>query len=201
MCLPEMKTGFNLIIVFVDRLTKRAHFIPGKPTDTAEDFAKVFLREIYRLHGIPDSIVSDRDSKFISKFWKAFTKLLGTELNMSTAHHPETDGQTERTIRTLQQILRNYTNYHQDNWEELLPAVEFVYNDAIHDSTENTPFFADTGRHPRSLISVIADLPRQTQLDKTVTDLAKKIEEITQEIRLNIKDAQLYQKIQADKKR
>ena len=162
--LPESPNSKNnIIVVFVDRLMKRAHFIAAKNTITAKDFADIFIKEIYKHHGIPKSITSDRDSKFISKFWQEFTKILKIKANTSTSYHPQTDGQTERTNRTLQQLLRNYVNYNQDNWEDLLLLVEFAYNDAIQDSTKFSPFFADLGRNPQSTISVLLNRDQRNE--------------------------------------
>src|SRR6185436_16768979 len=126
--LPLTKKKHDAIIVFVDRLTKRAYFQPLTTTATAPEVAFIFFNTIFRYHGLPKTIISDRDAKFTSKFWKALFKHLDTRLAMSTAFHPQTDGQTERMNQTLEQMLRIYTNYKQDNWNDLLPAAEFAYN-------------------------------------------------------------------------
>ena len=104
--LPITFGGRNTIWVIVDRLTKSAHFIAIKKTGGADQLAQIYLRDIVRLHGVPVSIVSDRDTKFTSTFWRAFQKALGTKVHMSTAYHPQTDGQSERTIQTLEDMLR-----------------------------------------------------------------------------------------------
>jgi hypothetical protein len=114
--LPKTKEGFDSIVVFVDRFTKRAHFAECKMSDTAQDLAMIFLREIVRHHGIPLSIVSDRDPKLTSSFWKEVCTLLQVQQRMSTAMHPQTDGQTERMNRTLEEMLRHYTSFHADDW-------------------------------------------------------------------------------------
>ena len=105
--LPMTKNGNDAIFVVVDRLTKMAHFIPTKTTATAEDTARLFLDNVFRLHGLPEEIISDRDSKFNGNFWQALFESLGTRLGMSTAFHPQTDGQTERMNRTLEDMLRH----------------------------------------------------------------------------------------------
>lgn len=133
----------------VDRFTKQAHFVPIPTTITARGLAGLFKTHIFRVHGIPRSILSDRDSKFTSKFWEEFCELLGIERKMSTAFHPQTDGQTERTNQVLEHYLRQYCNYNQDDWEALLPLAEFCYNNNVHESTGTTPFFANYGYHPR----------------------------------------------------
>ena len=128
--LPPTKQGYDAIFVIVDRLIKRAHFIPIHTSATAPEIAKLFLNVIFKDHGLPRIIVSDRDAKFTSKFWQQLFKELGTTLSMSTSFHPQTDGQTERTNRTLEEMLRSYVNYKQDNWDEYLPLAEFAYNNS-----------------------------------------------------------------------
>jgi len=135
-----------MITVVVDRFSKMAHFIPSKNGDTASDVAARFRDSVMRLHGAPESIVSDRDTKFTGKFWTSLMSLLGVKLKMSTAFHPQSDGQTERTNRTLEQYLRNYVDYDQKNWDTCLSAAEFAYNSAQHSSTGLSPFEVCTGR-------------------------------------------------------
>src|ERR1051325_4161804 len=146
--LPKTPRGYDAITVFVDRLSKRAHFIPCTTDITAPGVAKLFFENIFRLHGLPKTIISDRDPKFTSKFWTALFKLLETKLAMSTAFHPQTDGQTERMNRTLEEMLRAYTTYHQNQWDECLSATEFAYNNSKQTSTGQTPFELDNGQHP-----------------------------------------------------
>uniref|UniRef100_A0A803TCI3 Gypsy retrotransposon integrase-like protein 1 n=1 Tax=Anolis carolinensis TaxID=28377 RepID=A0A803TCI3_ANOCA len=147
--------GFTTILVVVDLFTKLAHFIPCVGLPTAKETADLFLQHIFRLHGLPKSLVTDRGSQFTSRFWKALQKLLGIDSRLSSAHHPQTDGQTERTNATLEQYLRCYVNYQQDNWASLLPLSEFAYNNGVQASTKETPFFANYGFHPRFFPSVI----------------------------------------------
>ncbi|KAG1441610.1 hypothetical protein G6F55_013205 [Rhizopus delemar] len=118
----------NTIWVVVDRLTKVAHFIPCKDSIASKDLAFMFIRHIFRLHGLPKDIVIDRGSLFTSNFWKSLLSLLKIKPNMSTAFHTQTDGQTERTSSILEQYLRVYLNYQQDDWVSLLPLAEFSYN-------------------------------------------------------------------------
>ncbi len=119
--LPVVRGGFDSIWVIVDRLTKSAHFLPVKTTYTSEKLAEIYRDEIIRLHGAPVSIVSDRDPKFVSRFWKQVHEGLGTKLNFSTAAHPQTDGQSERTIQTLEDLLRLCILDHQGSWVQHLP--------------------------------------------------------------------------------
>ena len=132
----------------MDRLSKYAYFIPFQETSTAGDMAYVFLRQIVSNHGLPEEIVSDRDKLFTSKFWTALVEQLGTNHKLSTAYHPQTDGQTERTNQTLEQYLRSYVSYQQDDWIRLLPLAQLAYNSAVTETTRVTPFFANYGFEP-----------------------------------------------------
>jgi hypothetical protein len=147
--LPSSNSKDSILVV-VDRFTKMAHFIPCNKTITGEETAKLFLDNIYRIHGLPDDIVSDRGAQFISNFWRGIFQLLHVKINLSTAYHPQTDGQTERVNQILEQYLRCTVNYQQDNWVDLLPLAEFAYNNTMHSSTKQTPFFANYGQHPRA---------------------------------------------------
>jgi len=146
--LPLTKEGHDTIVVFVDRYTKRAYFKAMHTSATAPEVAKIFFATVFKNHGLPKAIISDRDPKFTSHFWQALFQQLGTKLAMSTAFHPQTDGQTERMNRTLEEMLRIYATYKQDQWDNYLPAAEFAYNNSKQASTGYTPFELDTGRHP-----------------------------------------------------
>ena len=134
MDLPPSK-GFDSIFVVVDRLTKMAHSVPYNKTVTGEEIARLFIDNVYKYHGLPDDIISDRGTQFTSKFWQSLFKILQVEIKLSSAYHPQTDGQTERVNQVLKQYLRCSINYHQDNWVDLLPLAEFAYNNTIQDST------------------------------------------------------------------
>ena len=146
--LPADKHGRNGILVFVDRFSKMVHLVPVADTISAEDTAQIFVNVIFRLHGMPNELVSDRDPRFTSRFWRAVFSLLGTRLAMSTAYHPQTDGQTERVNRVLEDVLRSYaTSFIQ--WSDFLPLAEFALNNSVHASTGLTPFFVCSGQHPQ----------------------------------------------------
>ena len=136
----------------MDRLTKSAHFLAVQMTFTSERFYQLYIREIVRLHGIPISIVSDMDSRFTTHFWKSFQKAMGTRLTMSTTFHPQTDGQSERTIQVLEDMLRACVLDHKGSWEEHLPLVEFAYNNSYQASIYTAPYEALYGRSCRSSI-------------------------------------------------
>src|SRR5947207_12419325 len=131
---PLPKSASGLILVIIDRLTKMARFIATYSTTTSKDIAELFLQEVFRHHGLPLSIVSDRDSRFTAKFWQALQKALGVKLLMSTAEHPQTDGQAEATVKTIQKMLKPFVFQGQE-WKELLPTLEFAYNDTTQSST------------------------------------------------------------------
>ncbi|GJT35762.1 putative reverse transcriptase domain-containing protein [Tanacetum coccineum] len=148
--LPRTQSGNDTIWVIVDRLTKSAHFLPMRETDPMDKLAKLYLKEVVTRHGIPVSIICDRDPRFTSNFWRSFQKAMGTRLDMSTAYHPETDGQSERTIQTLEDMLRACVIDFGNGWEGHLPLIEFSYNNSYHASIKAAPFEALYGRKCRS---------------------------------------------------
>ena len=144
--------GFDSVVVYTCLLTKMVHIAACKQTDTAMDHARLFFRDVFRIHGLPVAIVSDRDARWTSNFWSVLFSKLGTRLQMSTSFHPQSDGQTERANRTVQQIMRcllDASALEEDKWDEWLPAVEFAYNNSRHASTGMTPFYLNAGQHPR----------------------------------------------------
>ena len=153
--LPLSK-GFDTILTVVDRFTKMAHFLPCVKSISSQETADLIMREVFRHHGLPDNIISDRGPQFISHFWKHLWAGLKISCKLSSAYHPQTDGQTERTNQTLEQYLRCFISYQQDDWSNILHLAEFAYNNTVHSSTKVTPFFAYTGNHPRWCI---VDLP------------------------------------------
>ena len=146
--LPTTARGNDYLLVIVDRFSKMLHLVPTKQTVTARQVAQLFFENVVRLHGIPQSIVSDRDSRFTSHFWRALWSLAGTTLAMSSSFHPETDGQTERANRTVQTILRSYVEPAGANWDACLAAAEFAYNASLNESTGFSPFYLVYGQNP-----------------------------------------------------
>ncbi|GKD31731.1 putative reverse transcriptase domain-containing protein [Tanacetum coccineum] len=140
--LPKTANGYDTIWVIVDRLTKSAHFLPMRENDPMERLMKLYMKEVVTRHGVPVSIISDRDGRFTSLFWQELHKALGTRLDMSTAYHPETDGQSERTIQTLEDMLRACVLDFGKSWDRHLPLVEFSYNNSYHTSIKAAPFEA-----------------------------------------------------------
>ncbi|GJT72327.1 putative reverse transcriptase domain-containing protein [Tanacetum coccineum] len=140
--LPRTPSGYDSIWVIVDPLTKLAHFLPIRKTDSMERLTQLYLKEIICRHGVPMSIISDRDTDFASRFWRSIQKALGTDVNMNTTYHSETDGQSERTIQTLEDMLRACVIDIGSSWDRHLPLVEFSYNNSYHASIKVAPFEA-----------------------------------------------------------
>ncbi|KAF1333614.1 Pol protein, partial [Globisporangium splendens] len=146
---PEDKARNTGVVVFVDRLSKMVHVAPVRKHVTAQETACLFLEHVFRYHGLPESIVSDRDPRFTAAFWRELFRLLGTDLALSTADHPETDGQTEHVNRVVEDILRSIAVDHPRDWSRWLPYAEFAINSSEHASTAVTPFYFNSLRHPR----------------------------------------------------
>jgi transposase InsO family protein len=132
--LPLTSHRHNVILVIVDKLTKSAHFILVRDTYDVTDVVHVFISEVICLHGLPKKIISDRDSRFTSRFCTSLQSALGTQLNLSTTYHPKTDGKTERVNQVMEDMLRMYVMDNQTLWEKYLPLVEFAYNNSFHSS-------------------------------------------------------------------
>jgi hypothetical protein len=146
--LPECQ-GFNAIMVTVDRFSKMLHAIPTTDTVTSEGIARLFRDYVWKLHGLPEQVISDRGPQFISGFMRELDSILGIKIAASTAYHPQTDGQTERANQEIEQYLRLFVNHRQDDWVEWLPLAEFTHNNRIQASTRQTPFMLNSGKHPR----------------------------------------------------
>ena len=153
---PEDAHKNNGILVFVDRFSKMYHLAAVNESILAHGCARVFIDTVFRLHGLPRELVSDRYPRFTTTFWQPVFRSLGTRLTMSTSDHPETDGQTERVNRVLEEILRGYVQSHTD-WSEFLPMVEFAINDVVHASTTHATFFVNGLSHPRLLTHLECD--------------------------------------------
>ncbi|GJY83721.1 putative reverse transcriptase domain-containing protein [Tanacetum coccineum] len=148
--LPKTSNGNDTIWVIVDRLTKSAHILSMRENDSMDKLARLYLKEVVTRHRILVSIICDRDGRFTSNFWRAYQKALGARLDMSTAYHPETDGQSERTIQTLKDMLRARVIDFGNGWERHLSLIEFSYNNSYHASIKAAPFEALYGRKCRS---------------------------------------------------
>jgi len=150
--MPRTQRHHDAIWVIVDRLSKSAHFLAIKTTFNVEQLADLYIREIVRLHGIPLSIISEQDTKFASRFWQGFQTPMGTEVHFRTAFHPQTDGQSERTIQTFEDMLRACALKYTGDWDHNLPLVEFAYNNSYNFSIDMAPYEALYGRRWRTPI-------------------------------------------------
>ena len=148
--LSSTQRGYDSIWVVVDRLTKSIHFILVKPVYTVAEYAQLYIDHIVSLHGVSVSIISDRGPLFTSRFWQKLQEALGTQLHFSTAFHPQIDGQSERTIQTLEDMLRMCVLDFKGSWDKYLPLIEFAYNNSYHSTIEMAPYEALYGRKCRS---------------------------------------------------
>ena len=194
--LPRTRSGRDAVWVIVDRLTKSAHFLAINMSFSLDQLARMYVNEVVSRHGIPMSIVSDRDPRFTSRFWKQLQRALGTKLNFSTAFHPQTDGQSERTIQTLEDMLRACVIEFTGGWDEHLPLIEFAYNNSYHSSIEMAPYEALYGRKCRTPVCWDEDGERRLLGPELVQYTSNKI----QVIRARLKAAQDRQKSYYDKK-
>jgi transposase InsO family protein len=169
--------GYDAIMNVVDSVGKRAHFIPTHTTLSAEGAARLFIRDVWKLHGLPHRVISDRGPQFVADFTRELYRILGIEVAASTAYHPQTDGQTERVNQEMEQFLRVFVSERQDDWDELLPLSEFAYNNHIHSSTQQTPFMLDTGRHPRMGFEPHAGLSHLESVNEFAERMSKGLEE------------------------
>jgi hypothetical protein len=202
--LPKTAAGHDAAVVFVDRLTKMIRVVPTQQTVTAEGTARLFFDHVFRHgHGVPSTLVSDRDPRFTSQFWQALFKLLGTRFNMSTANHAQTDGQTERANRTIEDMLRAYVGPYQDDWDQHLTAVEFAYNDSVQLSSGHTPFYLNYGQHPSTPLALTSptgrDVPVSGHAD--VDAFVQRMRDAVASARAAIAESQQRQAAQANKRR
>jgi hypothetical protein len=185
--------GYDMILVIIDSASKRTRILPCKQTDNAKDIANLYIKEIWKHHGIPKKIISDRDKLFMATFWQELCKSLNIEHQLATTAHPQTDGQTEQKNDWILSILRTVIGYFQDNWSSKLHIVEFGINDTKNSSTGYTPFYLDTGQHPRSIIDISLNPADSLEL--------RDIRALYQVVKNRIREAQDKQAQHANKKR
>ena len=189
-------SGHNSILVIIDRLTKQGIFIPTTINCTSEDLAIIFIMHMFSKHGVPEHVTSDHGSEFVSRFFHSLGKALDMKLHFTSGYHPQGDGQTEQTNQTIEQYLRIFCNYQQDNWYTLLPLAEFAYNNSPSATTGISPFFTNKGYHLNLTIH-----PEQDLASSRAKDLVVDLEELHQELKKTIAEAQLHYQGLADAKR
>ena len=190
-------SGFEVILVVVDRLSKYGHFLPLKHPFTAKLVAELFVKEVVRLHGFPLSIVSDRDKIFLSHFWTELFRLSGTKLNKSTVYHPQSDGQTEVVNRGVETYLQCFCNEKPKEWVKWLPWAEYWYNNTFQRSIGMTPFQIVYGRQPPTILSYGSTLSKNSTVEEMLQDRDAVLISLREHLRL----AQEQMKVYADRKR
>lgn len=190
--------GFNTIITITDQLGSDIQIIPSASSLTAEQLANLFFNRWYCENGLPLDIVSDRDKLFMSRFWKSLHTLTGVKLKISTSYHPETDGSSERTNKTVIQCIRFAVERDQLGWVKALPKIRFNIMNTVNRSTGFTPFQLRFGRSPRILPPLI-NLPSKTPADKLATDLIQHMQLMTLEAQDNLISAKISQAHQSNK--
>jgi hypothetical protein len=195
--LPRTQRGHDSIFVVVDRFSKMAHFIPCQKTSDATHIANLFFKEVVRLHGLPRSIVSDRDTKFIGHFWRTLWKKMGTNLMFSSAYHPQTDGQTEVVNRSLGDLLRSLVTEHHSSWDNVLPQAEFAYNDSVNRSTGKSPFQIIYGTQPRG-VSELRDSEQTATSSASAEEFAETMKELHSQVKERLMKSNQEYKRRAD---
>ncbi|RZB86561.1 Transposon Ty3-G Gag-Pol polyprotein [Glycine soja] len=182
--LPRTPRGLDSIWVIVDRLTKSAHFIPINIIFSLEKLTTLYISEVGRLHGVPSSIVSDRDPRFTSRFWESLNRALGTKLRLSSAYHPQTDGQTKRTIQSLEDLLRACVLEKKGTWESSLPLIEFTHNNNFHSTIGMAPYEALYGRRCRTPLCWLESREGLTLGPEVVQQTTEKVRLIQERMRI-----------------
>jgi len=188
--------GYNSILVVVDRLTKMAHFIPTTEKTSAEGLARLFRDNVWKLHGLPESIISDRGLQFVAGLMRELNRILEIESKLLMTFHPQTDRQTERVNQELEQYLRMFIDHRQEQWPEWLGIAEFTYNNKVHSSTKTLPFKANYGQDPR-----MGFKGRRKGKYAGAEKFIKKIKEIQEEAKAALGKAQVDMKKYANRKR
>jgi hypothetical protein len=198
--LLRTQRGHDSIFVVVDRFSKMAHFIPCQKTSDATHITNFFFKEVIRLHGLPKSIVSDRDTKFIGHFWRTLWKKMGTNLMFSSAYHPQMDGQTEVVNRSLGDLLRSLVTEHQSIWDNVLPQAEFAYNDSMNRSTGKSPFEIVYGRNLRG-VSELMDLDQIITKSASAEEFTELMEELHSRVKERLLESNQEYKRRVDQHR
>lgn len=199
--LPPTARGFDMIMVITDRFTKMSHFIATDKTLTSARCARLFVEFCWKHHGFPRRLVSDKDIRFMSRFWQTVHFLVNTSLLFSTTNHPQTDGQTERVNKVLNQLLRKHTSNDMYNWDKYLPVVEFAYNSTFHDSIKMPPFKLAYGYVPDSPKTVSSWKIADERYSPNAEEYIRRALLTLRQAQDNIVEAQRVQEVHYNKKR
>ena len=180
--LPGMQRGFDSIFVVVKRFLNMAHFIPCQKTSDATHIANLFFKKVVRLHGLPRSIVSDQDNKFVGHFWRTLWKNLGTGLSFISSYHPQVDGHIEVVNISLGDLLRSLVTKHHNQWDHILPQEEFSYNDSLNRRTGQSPFEIVYGMQPRGVFE-LKDLEHNETRSVSAEDFAEAMKELHNQVK------------------
>ena len=186
--------GKDMILVIVDWFSKKAYFLPCNTTITSQGVANLYKEHVFREHGLPRKVISDRGSQFVSSFMKNLQELLGIEANPSTTYHPQMDRQTERMNQELEEYLRIYVNEKQNDWVGWLPIAQFCHNDRQHSSTGFSPFYINNGRHPFKGLNI-----QKESKNQMATEYIEKFKENWKQVKQNLEKAAERMKKQHDK--
>src|SRR5271170_63209 len=179
-----MSEGYNAILVIVDWLSKAVKFEATNITLGSEGFAKILRDRVIRDHGLFRKVIHDRDTRFTSEYTRELLKALGIDQNISTAYHPQTDGQTERMNQVIETYLRTFINHHQNDWKDWISLAEFSYNNSTHATTKQTPFFVNYGRHPWTGTDIVRQEPKNESAKQFIECMKKTHEEAAEALRL-----------------
>jgi len=193
--LPVLR-GYNSILVVCDRFSKMSHFVATTEKTTAEGLARLFRDNVWKLHGLPESVILDRGPQFEAGLTKELNKMLGIETKLLMAYHLQMDGQTERTNQELEQYLRMYVNHRQNNWAEWLATAEFAFNNKVHTATKTSPFQVNYGRELRMGFDI-----RKKGKNEKAEEFVKEMKERHEEARAALVKLQEEMKRQADRNR
>jgi hypothetical protein len=192
--LPRMQRGHDSVMVVVDIFSKMAHFIPCKKTNDATKVVVLFFKEIVRLHGLPRSITSDRDTRFLGHFWRILWKNMGSKLLYSSAYHPQMDGQTKVVNQSLGNLLRSLSGEKPGQWDLILAQDEFAYNDSVNRYVGKSPFHIVYGRSPKGVVDLVKFPNLEDKRSVDASEFAESIQEMHEQVKRKLQQSNIKYK-------